>query len=85
MNQDLRMKAFLEQLVKALAAHPEQGEVRLLDGRRATRFEIHLPAGERGPLIGKEGSTIKAIRTLAAISAHRHRRRFEVEIAGPGE
>ena len=24
-------------------------------------------------------------RTLAAISAHRHRRRFEVEIAGPGE
>ncbi len=85
MNHDLRMKGFLDALVRALAAEPSHAEVRLVDGRRATRFEIHLPAGERGQLIGKEGSTIRAIRTLAAISAHRHRRRFEVEVAGPGE
>jgi len=81
-NHDLRMKQFLEELVKALAARPESAEVQLVDGRRATRFEIRLPAEERGQLIGKEGMTIRAIRTLAAISAHKHRRRFEVEVPG---
>ncbi len=80
MNDDARMKAFLEQVVRALCQHPEQAEVAVVDGRRATRFEIRLPEGERGQVIGKDGMTIRAIRTLAAISAHRHRRRFEVEL-----
>ncbi len=82
MNQDARMQAFLDALGRSLVGHPDQVEVSVTDGRRATRFEIHVPAEDRGQLIGKEGMTVRSIRTLAAISAHRNRRRFEIEIPG---
>ncbi len=82
MNHDARMKAFLTDVVRALVPHPDQVEVALVDGRRATRFEIRAPEEDRGQVIGKDGMTIRSIRTLAAISAHRHRRRFEVELPG---
>ncbi|NJN63931.1 MAG: KH domain-containing protein [Acidobacteria bacterium] len=82
MNHDARMKGFLEALARALVTHPEQAQVKIVDGRRATTFEIHVASTDRGQLIGKEGMTIRAIRTLADVSAHRHRRRFEVEIPG---
>jgi predicted RNA-binding protein YlqC (UPF0109 family) len=74
------MKALLELVVKALVAHPDQAEVALVDGRRATRFEIRTPAEDRGQVIGKDGMTIRSLRVLADISAHKHRRRFEIEL-----
>lgn len=76
------MKGFLDALARGLVEHPEQVEVSVHDGRRATRFEIHVPEEDRGQLIGKEGITVRSIRTLAEISAHRNRRRFEIEIPG---
>lgn len=82
MSDDARMKAFLEQVVRGLVQHPEQANVAVTDGRRATRFEIRTPEEDRGQVIGKDGMTIRSIRTLVAISAHRHRRRFEVELPG---
>ncbi len=80
MSLDARMKRFLERVAAALAGADEEIEIRLEDGRRATRFELHVPKSARGQLIGREGITIRSIRTLASISAHKHRRRFEVEI-----
>lgn len=80
MNLDARMRAFLETVIRALVSSPDAARVEVLDGRRATRFLLHVDPKDRGQVIGKEGLTIRAIRTLAEISAHRHRRRFEVEI-----
>ncbi|MDQ7006830.1 MAG: KH domain-containing protein [Acidobacteriota bacterium] len=82
MNDDLRLKAFLQEVASRLIGSPEGIEVSVHDGRRATRFEIHAPAESRGQLIGKEGMTIRSIRTLASISGHKNRRRFEIEIPG---
>lgn len=82
MNDDARMQAFLTQVVQALVEHPGQASVGVVDGRRSTRFEIQTADEDRGQVIGKEGVTIRALRTLAAISAHRRRRRFEVELPG---
>lgn len=80
MNHEARLKAFLDNVVNVLTGSP--GEIHLVDGRRATCFEIRVPAEQRGQLIGKEGMTIRALRVLAGISAHRHRRRFEIEVPG---
>ncbi|MDH3283602.1 MAG: KH domain-containing protein [Acidobacteriota bacterium] len=80
MSLDDRLKALLERLARALVATPDQVEVRMVDGRRATRFELDVPEKDRGQLIGKEGITIRSVRTLVSIAAHKHRRRFEVEI-----
>ncbi len=82
MNDDARTKAFLEQVVRALVQHPEDASVAVSDGRRGTRFEIRTSDEDRGQIIGKDGMTIRSIRTLAAISGHRSRRRFEVELPG---
>ena len=82
MNDDARMQLFLAQVVRALVARPDEASVSVMDGRRATRFEIRTVDEDRGQVIGKDGMTIRAIRTLAAISAHRRRRRFEVELPG---
>ena len=82
MNDDARMQAFLHEVSRRLVSTPDDVRVEARDGRRATRFEIHLPAEERGQLIGKEGMTIRSIRTLALISGQRNRRRFEIEIPG---
>ncbi len=82
MNDDARMQLFLTQVVRALVARPDEASVGVMDGRRATRFEIRTVDEDRGQVIGKDGMTIRAIRTLAAISAHRRRRRFEVELPG---
>lgn len=82
MSVDERLRAYLEGLSRLLVAQPEGLSVKTVDGKRATRFEIHLPAEERGQLIGREGATIRALRSVAGIVAEKHRRRFEVEIPG---
>lgn len=82
MNHDLRMKAFLEQVARALVSDPDAVQVNVTDGRRATSFQVDVAPDDRGQLIGKEGMTIRSIRSLVEVSAHRHRRRFEVEIPG---
>lgn len=80
MNDDSRMQALLEAVAKSLVGPGHEVSVRVVDGRRATRFEISAPEKSRGQLIGKEGMTIRSLRTLASISASKNRRRFEVEI-----
>lgn len=82
MSDDARIQAFLGEVARRLVDNPDRVEVTVRDGRRATRFEIDVAESDRGQLIGKEGMTIRSIRTLAGISGQRNRRRFEIEIPG---
>jgi hypothetical protein len=79
-NDDDRLQQFLEQVARALVKQPDEVRVDVHDGRRATRFTVHVDDEDRGQLIGKEGMTVRSLRTLASISGHRKRRRFEIEI-----
>lgn len=80
MHDDERMQQFLEGVARALVKNKDDVEVEVHDGRRATRFTIRVPDEDRGQLIGKDGMTVRSLRALAAISGHRKRRRFEIEI-----
>lgn len=80
MKDDNRIRTLIEQVVAVLVSNPGEASVQLVDGRRATRFEIRTCSEDRGQVIGKDGATIRSLRTLVAISAHKHRRRFEVEL-----
>jgi hypothetical protein len=79
-NDDDRLQQFLEQVARVLVKQPDEVRVEVHDGRRATRFTVHVADEDRGQLIGKEGMTVRSLRTLASISGHRKRRRFEIEI-----
>lgn len=80
MTDDDRLRQFLDQVARSLVDRTDEVRVEVHDGRRATRFTVHVADGDRGQLIGKEGMTVRSLRTLAAISGHRKRRRFEIEI-----
>jgi hypothetical protein len=79
------MKAFIEFVVKALVDHPEQVDVREVDGERVVVFELRLNQTDVGKVIGRSGRTITAIRTLLTSAAAKQGKRAMLEIVEPGE
>lgn len=77
------MKAFIEYVVKALVDHPEQVDVREVDGERVVVFEVRMNQTDIGKVIGKSGRTITAIRTLLTSAAAKHGKRAMLEIIEP--
>ena len=78
------MKAFVEYVVKALVDHPDQVDVREVDGDRVVVFELRLNQSDIGKVIGKSGRTITAIRTLLTSAAAKLGKRAMLEIVEPG-
>ena len=77
------MKAFVEFVVKALVDHPEEVDVREVDGERVVVFELRLNQGDIGKVIGKSGRTITSIRTLLTSAAAKQGKRAMLEIIEP--
>ena len=78
------MKEFVEYVVKALVDHPEQVDVKEVDGERVVVFELRLNQTDIGKIIGKSGRTITAIRTLLTSAAAKQGKRAMLEIIEPG-
>ena len=74
------MKEFLKFVVVQLVDSPE--EIVLRDEERAGvhHFILELPQAEVGKVIGKQGSTIRAIRNLMTAASARHGGRVTLEI-----
>ena len=77
------MKAFIEYVVKELVDHPDEVNVREVDGERVVVFEVRLNPTDIGKVIGKQGRTITAIRTLLTSAAAKHGKRAMLEIIEP--
>ncbi len=77
------MKAFIEYVAKGLVDHPEEVDVREIDGERAVIFELRLNQADIGKVIGKSGRTITAIRTLLTSAAAKQGKRAMLEIIEP--
>jgi uncharacterized protein len=77
------MKEFVEYVVKMLVDHPEQVDVKEVDGERVTVFELRLNQTDIGKIIGKSGRTITAIRTLLTSAAAKNGKRAMLEIIEP--
>ena len=77
------MKAFVEFVVKTLVDHPDQVDVREVDGERVVVFELRLNQTDVGKVIGKSGRTITAIRTLLTSAAAKQGKRAMLEIIEP--
>jgi uncharacterized protein len=78
------MKTFVEYVVKALVDHPDEVDVREVDGDRVVVFELRLNQTDIGKVIGKSGRTITAIRTLLTSAAAKMGKRAMLEIVEPG-
>jgi uncharacterized protein len=69
------MKELLEMIAKALADHPEQVEVRSVEGQQVIVRELRVHPEDVGKVIGRHGRTAEAPRTIfgaAGMKLHRH-------------
>jgi predicted RNA-binding protein YlqC (UPF0109 family) len=64
-----RARNVVEVVARALAAHPEDVHVTQIERRGMTIVELSMAPGELGRVIGRQGRTAAAIRTLASAAA----------------
>lgn len=74
------MQAFLEYVVKGLVDHPEEVTVTPVERDGATIYELRLNQGDVGKVIGRQGSTIQAIRSLLQVGSAKKGLRCSMEI-----
>jgi len=74
------MKELIEMIAKALVDSPDQVEVRAIEGEQSTVFELKVAPTDLGKVIGKQGRTARAIRTILGASGMKLKRRFTLEI-----
>lgn len=74
------MREFIEYVVRALVDQPDAIDVNEVVGSRTTVFELRVGQGDLGKVIGKNGQTAKAIRTLLAAISARQGKRAVLEI-----
>ena len=74
------MKEAVEKIVTALVDDKEAVEISEEKSERATVIKLRVGAGDMGRLIGREGRTIKAIRSLLFAAGQKHGKRFVLDI-----
>ena len=76
----LRMREFLEFIIRELIEFPDDMVLTEIPNGRMITFKLQLRRGDVGRVIGRSGQTIHAIRALLASSAARHGQRAVLEI-----
>jgi uncharacterized protein len=74
------MKELIEMIAKALVDNPEQVKVAEVEGEQTTVLELRVAQSDLGKVIGKQGRTARAIRTLLGAAGMKIRKRFVLEI-----
>jgi predicted RNA-binding protein YlqC (UPF0109 family) len=74
------MQEFLEFVVKGLVQNPGAVTVTPVDRAGTTVYELRLDPGDVGKIIGRQGITISAIRTLLLAGGAKKGLRCSVEI-----
>lgn len=74
------MKELVEAIAKALVDHPEQVQVRSVDGEQVTVLELRVHPEDLGKVIGRQGRTAKSIRTILGAAGMKLRKRLTLEI-----
>ena len=74
------MRDLLEEIAKALVDNPEDVSVAEVEGEQTTVLELRVRNEDLGKVIGRQGRTARAIRTLLAAAGMKVQKRFVLEI-----
>lgn len=74
------MKRLIETIVRRLADRPEETRVtETFEGTTAV-YDVHVPEVDRGRLIGREGRTVRALRSFVAAAAAARGKRVLIRV-----
>jgi predicted RNA-binding protein YlqC (UPF0109 family) len=74
------MQGFLEYVVKGLVQHPQEVTVTPVEREGTTVYELRLNPQDVGKVIGRQGMTINAIRSLLLAGSAKKGMRCTLEI-----
>jgi predicted RNA-binding protein YlqC (UPF0109 family) len=74
------VKQLVETVCKALVDNPDQVTVTQIDGEQTTILELRVHQSDLGKVIGKQGRTARAMRTILAAAGMKQKRRYNLEI-----
>jgi predicted RNA-binding protein YlqC (UPF0109 family) len=80
MNGEPRIEELVEYLARNLVDEPDEVRVQAVERDRATVYQLSVADDDLGKVIGKDGRTARAIRTLIAAVSARSRKRAILEI-----
>jgi len=74
------MREAVEMVIKALVGDTASVDVRENERNGTTMIEIRVAPEDMGKIIGKQGRTVRALRTLAHAVSIKRKHRFVLEI-----
>lgn len=78
-SQD-NIKDLIEYIARALVDHPDQVKVSEVEGEKTSVIELTVAKEDLGKVIGKQGRTARAIRTILSAASTKLRKRSVLEI-----
>jgi len=74
------MKALIEAMAKSLVDKPDEVKVSEIEGEKTTVYELRVSQGDLGKVIGKQGKTARAMRTILGAAGTKIGKRCVLEI-----
>jgi uncharacterized protein len=76
----MEMKELIRYIAKALVDNPEAVEVSEVEGEQTSVLELKVAKEDLGKVIGKQGRTARAMRTILSAASTKIRKRAVLEI-----
>jgi predicted RNA-binding protein YlqC (UPF0109 family) len=76
----MEMKELIEYIAKVLVDNPEEVRVTELEGRQTSVIELRVAKEDLGKVIGKQGRTARAMRTILGAASTKMKKRSVLEI-----
>jgi predicted RNA-binding protein YlqC (UPF0109 family) len=74
------MKELINYIAQALVDYPEQVKVTEVEGNQTTVLELKVAKEDLGKVIGKQGRTARAMRTILSAASAKLKKRTVLEI-----
>ncbi|PID78112.1 MAG: RNA-binding protein [Deltaproteobacteria bacterium] len=74
------MKELIEYIAKSLVDEPDQVAVNEIEGNQTSVLELKVAKEDLGKVIGKQGRTARAMRTILSSASARYKKKIVLEI-----
>ena len=80
MSSTISLKELIEFIARSLVDTPDEVHVEEITGEQTVVLELRVAKDDLGKVIGKQGRTVKAMRSILSAAASKLRKRADLEI-----